>query len=250
MIKSLSVLAGSLALMTCAAIIAAETPPATQLFICNYVEGKGIADLDEATDFFNGQIEAIGSADLSASRAFLWEPNVAITERDVLWSASYDNLNALGRANDAMANSPAGQAATAKFDEVVDCDSVILLSETLYDGEGDPVSDNQALLESYLCELHDGKTLDDARAVAKDWSALIATLPTTGSLLAFMRVPLIATGPADLSYLLVHDDMTQYAQRQTEYMSAGGNELTARFNEVHNCESSLWNSRPVVPAPE
>ena len=98
--------------------------------------------------------------------------------------------------------------------------------------------------------MHDGKTLDDARAVAKDWSALIATLPTTGSLLALMRTPLIATGPADLSYLLVHDDMTQYAQRQTEYMSAGGNELTDRFNEVHNCESSLWNSRPVVPAPE
>lgn len=250
MIKSLSVLAGSLALMTCAAIIAAETPPVVQVFACNYIEGKGIADLDEATDFFNAQIDKIGSADLSASQAFLWEPHVANTDRDVLWFANYDNLNALGRAHDAIGNSPEGQAANAKFDEVVDCDSAILLSETLYDGEGDPVSDNQALLESYVCTLNDGKTLDDARAVAKDWAELIATLPTTGGFLAFMRTPLIANVPFDLSYLLVHDSMTQYAQRQTEYMSSGGNDLTDRFNEVHNCESGLWNSRQVVPAPE
>ena len=250
MIKSLSVLAGSLALMTCAAIIAAETPPAVQVFACNYVEGKGIADLDEATDFFNAQIEKIGSADLSASRAFLWEPNVTVTERDVLWLANYDNLNALGRANDAIDASPDGQAAMARFNEVVDCDSVILLSETIYEGEGDAVSDNQALLESYVCELNDGKTLDDARAVTKDWAALIATLPTTGAMLAFMRTPLIGNVPFDLTYLLVHDSMTQYAQRQTEYMSSGGNDLTDRFNEVHNCESGLWNGRQVVPAQE
>ena len=250
MIKSLSVLAGSLALMTCAAIIAAETPPAVQVFACNYVDGKGIADLDEATAFFNAQIEKIGSADLSASRAFLWEPNVTTTEYDVLWFANYDNLNALARANDAIADSPDGQATTAKFIEVVDCDSAILLSETIYEGEGDAVSDNQALLESYVCELNDGKTLDDARAVTKDWAALIATLPTTGAMLAFMRTPLIGNVPFDLTYLLVHDGMTQYAQRQTEYMSSGGNDLTDRFNEVHNCESGLWNGRQVVPAQE
>ena len=250
MIKSLSVLAGSLALMTCAVIIAAETAPAVRVFACNYVEGKGIADLDEAADFFNAQIEKIGSADLSASRAFVWEPNVTVTDRDVLWFANFENLNALGRAADAIGASDEGQAALAKFNGVIDCDSVILLSETIYEGEGDPVSDNQALLESYVCELNDGKTLDDARAVVKDWAALMATLPTTGSLLAFMRTPLIANSPVDLSYLLVHDSMTQYAQRQTEYMSSGGNDLTDRFNEVHNCESGLWNSRQVVPAQE
>ena len=250
MIKSLSVLAGSLALMTCAAIIAAETPPAVQVFACNYVDGKGIADLDEATAFFNAQIEKIGSADLSASRAFLWEPYVATTDRDVLWFANYENLNALGRALDAIDNSSEGQAANAKFNEVVECDSAILFSETLYEGEGETVTDNQALLESYVCTLHDGKTLDDARAVGKDWAALIATLPTTGAMLAFMRTPLIANVPFDLTYLLVHDDMTQYAQRQTEYMSSGGNELTDRFDEVHNCESGLWNGRQVVPAQE
>ena len=250
MIKSLSVLAGTLALMTCAAIIAAETPPAVQVFACNYLEGKDSTDLDEAAAFFNAQIEKIGSADLSASRAFLWEPNVASTERDVLWFANYDNLNALARANDAIADSPDGQAATAKFNEVVDCDSAILLSETIYEGEGDPVSDNRALIESYVCTLNDGKTLDDARAVVKDWAALIETLPTTGAMLAFMRTPLIANVPFDLSYLLVHDSMTQYAQRQTEYMSSGGNDLTDRFNEVHNCESGLWNGRQVVPAQE
>ena len=249
MTRSLSVLASSIMLMTCAAV-AAETPTAVQVFACNYLEGKGIADLDEATDFFNAQIEKIGSTDLSASRAYLWELYVTNTDRDLLWFANYENLNALGRAHDAINNSSEGQAANAKFDEVVDCDSLILFSEIIYDGDGDAVSDNQAVLESYVCQLNDGKTLDDARAVVQDWAALMATLPTTGGLLGLMRTPLIANTPNDLAYVLVHDDMTQYAQRQTEYQSSGGPDLDARFNEVHNCESGLWSSRQVVPAQE
>ncbi len=249
MIKSSSVLATSLLLVACTAM-ADETPPAVQIFACNFLDRRDMADLDEATDFFKEQIAKIGSADLDAYEAFVWEPYVANTDYDFLWFGAHANLNTLARAQAAIDDSAEGQAANAKFNAIVKCDSAIAFSEVIYDGEGDPVSDGQALLESYLCQLRAGKTLDDARAVVKDWSALIATLPSSGSLTALMRRPFIANTPIDLSYVLVHDDLKQFGQRTTDYQNAGGAALDARFDEVHNCESSLWTGRQVVTAPE
>jgi hypothetical protein len=249
MIRSLLVLATSLLFLTCAAT-AAETPPAVQIFACNFLDGKDVADLDEATDFFKAQIAKIGSADLTAYEAFVWEPYVGRTDYDFLWFGAHANLNTLVRAQAALDDSAEGQAANTKFDAIVKCDSAIAFSEVIYDGEGEPVSDGQALLESYVCQLRQGKTLDDARAVVKDWSALMETLPSTGSLTALMRHPFIANTPIDLSYVLVHDDLTQFGQRTTDYQNAGGDKLDARFDEVHNCESSLWTGRRVVTAPE
>ena len=174
---------------------AQETPPATQIFLCNFLDGKDMADVDEATEFFNKQIAKIDSPDLNAYQAFLWEPYVGRTDYDFLWFGAHANLNALARAQSALEGSKEGEAAGEEFDDVVKCDSAIALTEVIYDGEGDPVSDGEALLESFVCQLRKGKTLDDARAVLKDWSALIATLPTTGSMTALMRVPLIANTP-------------------------------------------------------
>ncbi len=48
------------------AAIAEETPPATQVFLCNFLDGKDMADVDKATEFFKKQIEKIDSADLNA----------------------------------------------------------------------------------------------------------------------------------------------------------------------------------------
>ena len=249
MIRFSSVVATSLLFVTCAAA-AAETPPAVQIFLCNFLAGKDMADLDEATDFFNGQIAKIGSADLSAYQAFVWEPYVGKTDYDFLWFGAHANLNTLARAQTAIDDTAEGQAAGAKFNAILKCDSAIAYSEVIYDGEGEPVSDDQALLESYVCQLHDGKTLDDARAVLKDWKALVATLPSTGSMTALMRRPFIANTPIDLSYVLVHDDLKQFGERTTNYQAAGGDKLDARFNEVHNCESGLWTGRRVVTAAE
>ena len=92
MIKPLSALATSLLLVTSAAT-AAETPSAVQIFACNFLDGKDMGDLDKATDFFNAQIAKIGSADLSDSRAFLWEPYVTNTDYDLLWFSNYPDLN-------------------------------------------------------------------------------------------------------------------------------------------------------------
>ena len=232
------------------AAIAEETPPATQVFLCNFLDGKDIDDVDEATEFFKKQIEKIDSADLNAYQAFLWEPYVGRTDYDFLWFGAHANLNALARAQSALEGSKEGQAASEEFDDIVKCSSAIALTEVIYDGEGEPVSDGQALIESYVCQLREGKTVADARAVVKDWSALMATLPTTGSMTALMRVPLIANTPTDIAYVLVHDDLEQFGQRTTAYQNGGGRELDARFNGVHNCESGLWKGRQVVTARE
>jgi hypothetical protein len=247
MIKSLAILASSLTLMTCAAI-AAETSPVAQVFACNFNDGKGPEDLQAVTAQFNAAIKGVGSADLSESRSYVWLPYVTSTDYDFLWFSAYANLNQLTRSLAAIEGNEATLAVATTFGEMARCSSAILSSETIYDGEGEPTSDNQALLESYSCQLHPGKSLDDARAVVTDWNALVGSLPGHSNMTALLRTPMVANTPADLFYLLVHDSITQFGERQTTYLNSGGAELNAKFDEVHNCESSLWLGSQVVPA--
>ena len=249
--KFVSIFASSLLLMTCMAH-AAESPRVVEGFACNFLPGQGMAELQAVTDNFNaalGNLDSEAAANLEA--AYLWVPYRSNTSYDVIWTSGYANLNAMGRFTSAVEADAAATAAVAAFDGVVDCDSTIQLSEQIYAGEGPAVTSPPALLESYICELNDGKTIADARAAATAWSEHIGNIASYGSANAFMRTPLISGFDGDLSYLIVHNSVEEFAARNTDYMNSDGvDAIGAGFGAAHTCRSGLFMSNRVVPPPE
>ncbi|MCZ6641346.1 MAG: hypothetical protein O7F71_07195 [Gammaproteobacteria bacterium] len=250
MTKLVSIFLGSFLLMTCV-VRAAESPAVVEGFACNFLEGQGMAELQTATDNFNAAIGNLESEDVANLRAFLWVPYRTNAPYDVIWTSNHANLNAMGRFTSAVEADAAATAAVVAFDDVVDCDSAISLSEQIYTGEGPPVTDPPALLESYRCNLLDGKTIADARAAATAWSAHVGNIASYGSAIAFMRTPLISGFDSDLSYLIVHNSVEEYAARNTDYINSDGvDAIGAGFNAVHTCRGGLFMSNRVVPPPE
>ncbi len=250
MTKLISILLGSFLLITCAAR-AAESPAVVEGFACNFLPGQGMAELQTATDNFNAALANLDSEDVAAMSAFLWVPYRSNTDYDVIWTSNHANLNAMGRFTSAIEADPAATAAVAGFDDVVDCDSAISYSEQIYAGEGPPVTAPPALLESYRCQLHDGKTVADARAAASAWSEHVANIASYSSAIAFMRTPFISGFDSDLSYLIVHDSVEQFAARNTDYGSSDGvDTIGAGFDAAHTCRGALFMSTRVVPPPE
>ena len=247
MTKLISIFLGSFLLITCAAR-AAESPPVVEGFACNFLPGQGMAELQTATDNFNAALANLDSEDVAAMRAFLWVPYRSNTSYDVIWTSNHANLNAMGRVTSAIEADAAASAAVAGFNDVVDCDSAISYSDQIYAGEGPPVPTPPALLESYRCQLHDGKTVADAQAAASAWSAHVGNIASYSNAIAFMRTPFISGFESDLSYLVVHDSVEEFAARNTDYMNSDGVEaIDAGFNAAHTCRGSLFTSMRVVP---
>ena len=240
-------LVSGLVLLSCGTI-AAETGPMREFYACTFNEGKGMADLESVRDFVVEQIDKIGSPALSAMVSFVWTPYKTNTQADFLWFNMNENLNALGRAADAFNNSEEGAAAQARFGKVANCAAAgIVYHDQIYDGseEISVPEGGAALLETFTCKLNPGKTLDDARAAVNVWRGVLDGLGMHTSYDAYMQTPLVASTPYDLLYFAVHNNMTDYAARQTAYVTSdadadAGAEADRGFAEVHHCDSAMW----------
>ena len=224
---------------------AGSEPVLRELYACNFVEGKGMNDLDDARDFLVAEIAEIGSADLDNMMTFVWTPYKARTDYDFLWFNQYENVAAFGRAETALASR--ASAVNAKFGAVVACESSLSTREQIYNGAMDSVTGNQALLETYACTLNPGKNMDDVAAAVDHWHGVVSGINGFENYDAYMATPYIANTPVDLFYLGVHDNVSDFAAHTTAYLdSAGAAEADRRFAEVHDCESSLWWGRIMI----
>ena len=238
------------AAMLSGAATGAETGPVREFYVCNFNEGKGLADLMSVRDFLVKQIDQIGSEDLSAMESFVWVPYMSSTAADYMWFNMSENLNAWGRAVDAFNNSDEGAAVGQRSSEVSHCVGAGLVThEQIYDGGEaiNPPEGASALLETFACELEDGKTLADARAAVEYWQGVIKGLGTHTSYVAYMQTPLVNESPYDLFYFAVHNNATDYAARQTAVLtSKDGAEANRRFAEVQRCAAGLYWGTPII----
>jgi hypothetical protein len=222
---------------------AAETGLMREVYACNFLAGKGMADLDAARDFLVAQTKKMGSKDVGKSTTFLWTPFKTSTDWDFLWFNMHENLNALGRDQDAYNNSPEGEAIGAKFGEIVECAAGIFAHEQIYDGGQDQDTDSRpVILESFACTLNAGKSMSDVRDAVAFWKKQVDALGIyKGAYDAYMQTPLIASAARDVYFFGVHPSMTEYAKRTTAYAtSEGGMAADQRFDAVQSCSSSLW----------
>jgi hypothetical protein len=230
--------------------VAQETGRISEAFACNFKDGKGSKDLWAAVDFWNEQMDAMGAGPLDDYFAAILTPYRATTGADFFWLGSSSNLNSFATGGHAYVNSPQGQAADARFEEISRCDSNVFLSETLYDGLGAPDDvDPSAFLETFACTLNEDATMDDVTAAEEGW---IAHAKSAGAKVDVIRwTPLYANTSADVYYLVVSADMPSFGAYRTAWLTSEGGQAADRaFDEITNCESGLMiGTRIRVPAP-
>jgi len=204
-------------------------------------------DLMAIRDVIEKEVENSDDADLSNQVSFLWTPVKTNGEIDFLWFDMHASLNAMGRASMAFESSDAGATVGELAAETVQCATGIVTHDTIYQGSELPGGEGPVLVESYRCELRPGKTVADAQQVVESWRGVIDSLSGYDSFVGYMQTPVVSQSSADLYYFLVHADIAEYAARTSTYRtSETGAEVDARFNDVHRCESALWNGQVVV----
>ena len=229
---------------------AAEAPTVSEAFGCNFNEGKGIADLDKAIDYYKATRKQIESPELQKMLSRVWTPFLGSVPVDFVWFNGNMTLVEWGKITDVMVKSKRGKAIQAKFDEVATCSSSSLsTNEILVNTEKDFADDGEVTIESYRCRLHPGKGIFDSDAALDAWKPPFqkAIKATNSASVVVRRLPIISGSGFDLSYLVVWDDATALAVGNSTFdadpNSAKSDQL---FEAAHRCESALFTSRTVV----
>ena len=226
---------------------AAETANVVEAFTCSYNDGKGPADLDAAIEFWNAQIDKIDNDALNGYNAGVLTPLRATLEGDFIWIGGAGNLNVAAAALSATTNSKEGQATTARFAEVADCDSNQFFSTPVYVGTPPGEDDGEAIVELYGCTLNDGKSLADAEVAEKHLSEVVSE--TKSGINVFRWTTFLANTPYDLAYVAVHDNLEDFGSFNTTMQtSEDGQANGALFAAAMDCESGLFTGRQVRTA--
>lgn len=226
----------------------AETPAVVESFGCTLVPGKTLADLDKATAAWQSDMDKIPGGD--EYFAVTMTPIRANTPVDVVWIGSYPNLNSWSKNTASYIESSEGQAADARFDRVVSCESGLAFSQALHTGRPAPEVGDTSIIEGYQCKLKHGKTManvDEANAAWVKWiEAEEAANPDADKFSAYMFQPWISNTPYDLVYLVVHGDLGAFGRTNTElFTSSGGQAVGAGFDSVMSCESGLFQAKVI-----
>jgi len=232
---------------------AAETN-VVEVFACNFKAGKTMADLDAATKYYTAERSKIASPALQKLVSRVWTPNLGNVPYDFIWFNSGLTYKAWGEMRKAYDASPVGAAIQAKFDTMSTCArSGLYAQEVLFTNiEKKPFAEGPAVVESFLCELHDGQTIADSDAAIAAWKPTFEkAIASTGlSAYAARRIPIISGSGFDLSYLVAWDDAAAYADGNEAFrMDPDSAKSDALFAAAHRCESALFTSRTMVAAP-
>lgn len=223
-----------------------ETGVVANIFACNFNEGKTTADSKSARDFFVDVIAEIGSPELSAMISFLWWPHTGSFEVDALWFDYHANLNAYGKATDAYWESDYVAGTEALFANVSTCSSSLHFQRQVYTG-GELEVSIPAAIQAYRCSFNPGRDMEDVEEALEDWSEVNRGLGNT-EMDAYMFAPIVNSSPYDVAYFNVFANWSDYSAVMTRYLTSEvGQEMDARWLDIHSCENSLWNGERIIP---
>lgn len=226
----------------------AASPPATELYGCNFKDGKDMSDLQKVIDSYSANRAKIGSPELMRMASNVWTKYRGSSPYDIVWANAGLTLEELGKASLAYDSSKEGQATEARFNEVIDCGaSGFVLNEVLFQSqepEGLPEGE-EALLESYACQLYPGKTLADTDAAIAAWKGPFEKA-VDGPVLILRRTP-VMLGEFDVMYLGVWRDIAQFTAVSSAFIENPEAAVSNRlFADAHRCQSGLWKVRNVI----
>lgn len=218
---------------------AAETPAIIDAFACNLASGKDAKDIDSAVAFWNQQVDKIDNEALNQYTAWIGTPIRSTNPADFHWVGISPNLNTWAKGNAAYSESDEGQAADSRFDELGTCTSELWTSELLHGTVRGP-EDKNLVLETYVCNLLPGKTMDNIRAAEANF---VKALKAAGIEMNVFRLsPMYTNGQADLVYFVGHDDIETFGATGTTVATTPATSMASQsFQLIMDCAAGIFN---------
>lgn len=218
-----------------------DTGPVMETFRCTFHDGKGPDDLWKAAAFFNEQVDKLDSEALDSYFAAVLMPLRASMDGDYGWIGQWPSLRTMAEGLNTYMGSSPGNAADARFAQVSDCEANTWMMEPLVSNfPDDNATPLQDAVEVYACTLRDGATMDGVRAAERAFVEANGEAP-----IAVQRwTPFLASTPADLAYLVAHEDLASFADFNATWMTSEAGEANgALFASLMDCESGLYAGR-------
>jgi len=216
-----------------------------EVYVCNYLDGKDMGDIESARDYYLKQSEKAG---ISTPDAFVWNHFKGGAPVDVIWFNNYDDEADWAKRTDAAAGSSEMAAVTARFDTVVDCSAGLSSRETVYDSGDFTVSGDSAIISSNRCMLNDGVTSQDLDDLWGHAKGTLSSMDEYSNFLLFVSNSVTpGANSADLYLYGVSDNLTAWAAGRAAFGSSdAGQSLNRHFQALMTCTSDLWIGQQVV----
>ena len=207
-----------------------------ELYACNYVDGKGGAELDAVIAQWNAYADDTGMDDYAAwlLSPFFFTPE---QEFDILWLGAFRDGNAMG---EGLHNwiTRGGEVAAA-FAEVVDCTAHVGFSSAMYKAPPSGNVPETGVITMMNCELNEGNRYTDIKAAELKWAA---HLDESGSDAAFYHwMPIYGGGDAEFDYKVVfaYPDFKELGANFENYANGGGREKSTEiFGDIDECDDA------------
>jgi hypothetical protein len=215
-----------------------------ETFTCDFVDGKGMSDLQKVIDEWNEFMDEKGvDYYFAATVTPYYFGELAF---DIGWLGAWADGSRMGAGTDTWLGE--GGEIGAKFAAVVDCKShTNFVSMQVKQGPQDEdESDNNFVMSFSNCSIKDGKTFDDYMAAQKAWNAYQDENGFSDS--AWVMFPIF--GESDDSYdfkaIGTNDDHTAFG-KDYQLMSEGHwRKSSELFDDVVDCDiARLYNASTV-----
>ena len=98
-----------------------------------------------------------------------------------------------------------------------------------------------SVAESWLCELKDGKSVEDVQAVNSKWLTWVNERVENGVVRSAVGTAIVGNSEIFM-FVDTYPDLTTWAAVKTLLDSDEGNEIDGMFNETSECSSNrLWD---------
>ena len=243
-----TLIATAFAVLAFAATTVQAAPPpgqVVQIFGCTLNEDQNQDTIWALTDALRANSATQENPD-AAFGMFVWIPYRGATPYDFAFGVLSSDLNSMAAGSVAYQASAGSAAIGARFQTLAGCDSAIMTSDQISEGEigmtaGDRIPD--AVVETFSCDINDGSDMDDWDSAVKFYQAQVKKIDSAAlnDYQAYQWTPFRGGTGADMVWVGNSPDLTTWAQGETDYAnSAAGAAADERFADVSTCTNNLW----------
>jgi hypothetical protein len=206
-----------------------------EIFACNFVEGKGRADLMPVIDEWNEYSDDNRTNNYAAwmLTPYFYTPEQAF---DMLWLGAWTDGNAMGSGTNSWITE--GGEVADKFAEVVDCMAHVAYMSAMYKAPPGNVPDS-GVITMMDCELNEGSRYSDIRAAEMKW---VEHLNDTGSDVGYYHwMPMFGGGDAEFDYKVVnaYESFVEVGADIEHFANGGGRDVSRGiFGDIDECDDA------------
>ena len=139
-----------------------------EIYTCNYNEGKGRADLDQATAGWNAWADEQGTEDYFALVMTPWYSVADDIGFDVAWLGTWRNGTAMGAGTDLWLAT--GGTAAAGFAEAITCDAHVGFASIMTKAPASDSAPDNLVLTFADCSIKEGTDSDAFWSAMEEWT--------------------------------------------------------------------------------